>query len=113
MVMIENSCWFLGDYMFSQMLGPVFDSYANHYTHDFKIQNTLLGLNNKVDFLQFDFRNTKPPLIDKDTIEFFMFGDFIHEKNDCTDLNPSPISFLEGHLSQLSVSASSAECFLQ
>lgn len=37
MVMIENTSYFLGDRMFSEMLGPVLDSYANNYTHDFKI----------------------------------------------------------------------------
>jgi hypothetical protein len=30
-VMIENSSWFWGEYMFTNMLGPVLDKFTNHY----------------------------------------------------------------------------------
>jgi hypothetical protein len=42
-----------------------------------------------------------------------MFGDFLHEENDCYDLSPKPMNFLEGHLSQLAVSSASATCYME
>ena len=73
----------------------------------------MLGQNDQLDFLGFDFRNTKSPIIGPETIEFFMFGDFLHEENDCYDLSPEEMDFLNGHLSQLAVSEASATCFME
>jgi hypothetical protein len=40
--MIENSAFFLGDKMFSEMLGPVMDKHLNHYKHHW-IQKSVIG----------------------------------------------------------------------
>jgi len=34
-VIIENSAFFLGDKMFSSLIGPVSDNYLNHYRYRF------------------------------------------------------------------------------
>ena len=43
LVIIENSSYFMGKYMFTEMLGPVLDVYLKHYEHDFTIYNYLPG----------------------------------------------------------------------
>lgn len=41
-VMIQNSAFFFGDRMFTQLLGPVMDKYLNHYIYVFN-QESFVG----------------------------------------------------------------------
>lgn len=43
LVIIENSSYFMGKYMFTEMLGPVLDVYLKHYTHEFLVFNYIPG----------------------------------------------------------------------
>jgi hypothetical protein len=60
LVIIENSSYFMGKYMFTEMLGPVLDVYLKHYEHDFTLKNFLPG-QNTWDVLTFDYRNMNSP----------------------------------------------------
>jgi len=37
MVIVENSSWWAGKYIFSHMLGPVLDEMLNHYKFDIEL----------------------------------------------------------------------------
>ena len=55
-IMIENSTWFVGDYIFSNMLGPIMDNFLNHYRWGpFTIPSPFEGQGTSDDFA-FDFR---------------------------------------------------------
>jgi len=55
-VVIENSAWFTGEYLFSNVLGPVMDTYLNHYTHTMDFANPFLGQVGH-DALGLDYKN--------------------------------------------------------
>lgn len=42
-VIIENSTYFVGETIFSNMLGPVMDDYLNHYEYNFKFPSLVRG----------------------------------------------------------------------
>lgn len=43
MVVIHNTAWILGKYMFTNMLGPVLDKYLNHYQATILARSPILG----------------------------------------------------------------------
>jgi hypothetical protein len=112
LVIIENSSYFMGKYMFTEMLGPVLDVYLKHYEQDFTIYNHLPG-QNTWDVLTFDYRNMEAPYIDKGIIEFSLMGDTQYKGRHCRDMSPRPMDYLEGHLSQVVISAAAATCFME
>jgi hypothetical protein len=42
-VIIENSVYFVGEYIFTNMMGPIMDNYLNHYNFDFTMPSPLPG----------------------------------------------------------------------
>jgi hypothetical protein len=42
-VVIENSVYYLGDYVLSSMMGPILDEYLNHYSIDFGYPSLVKG----------------------------------------------------------------------
>lgn len=56
LVVIENSSYFMGKYMFTELLGPVLDVYLRHYTIDLGVKNWFLGFD-QWDTLTFDYRS--------------------------------------------------------
>ena len=75
--MIENTSYFLGEYMFTNELGPVIDKALNHYRIVTPIKSVIDGFNN-VDYFTFDYRNVRDPVINgKDnSATFFIYGEF-------------------------------------
>lgn len=56
-VMIENSAWFFGKYMFTHLLGPVLDNFSNHYILPFYYVSELPGHENATEKFHIDFRS--------------------------------------------------------
>jgi len=110
-VIIENSVYFVGQYIFTNMMGPVMDSFLNHYMFPFAFPSLVRG-QNSWDIFTLDFRNTQSPYIGDGWIDFFISGEMIYGGEGCT-LEPDNIQFSEGNkntMSQLVVSESAATC---
>ena len=56
-VIIENSVYFVGQYIFTNMMGPVMDSFLNHYMFPFAFPSMVRG-QNTWDIFTLDFRQT-------------------------------------------------------
>jgi len=61
-VCFENSVWFMGDYVFSKMLGPVVDDLLDDYTTRITLPSPFKGQTTEAEF-KFDFKNTDAPSI--------------------------------------------------
>jgi len=77
-VIIENSVYFVGEYIFTNMMGPVMDSFLNHYQFPFYLASLVRG-QNTWDTFSYDFRNTKDPEIFQGQADFFLAGDLIYD----------------------------------
>jgi len=62
LIVIENSVYFVGQYIFTHMLGPVLDEMMNHYKTDITLASPLLG-QTSTDKFTFDFRSVRSPNI--------------------------------------------------
>jgi len=56
-VIIENSVYFVGDYIFSEMMGPVVDKMLGHYKTGITLRSPFPGQTTSANY-EFDFRNT-------------------------------------------------------
>lgn len=71
--MIENSAFFLGDRMFTELLGPAMDKHLNHYVFHFN-QNSFVGGQHAHDSFTMDFRNVQDPYITDGYADFRFMG---------------------------------------
>jgi Na+-driven multidrug efflux pump len=62
-VMIENSAWFVGEYMFSNLMGPAMDKLLNHYRLVMPIHSFFKGNTDK-EYFTLDYRNLNDPIIE-------------------------------------------------
>ena len=110
-IIIENSVAFVGRYVFTEMLGPVMDSYMNHYQYEFSLDSLVRGQETSDKFF-FDFRNTRDPNMFEGKLDFFLFGDTIYDGEGCS-MAPDYLGFdYDGVVdSQIVVSESAASCF--
>lgn len=53
--MIKNSIYFIGTYIFSDMMEPIMDTYFNSYQYDFRLKSPFVG-QDKVAIMRSDFR---------------------------------------------------------
>jgi hypothetical protein len=58
---IENSAYFLGDYMFTNILGPVMNAALNHYKFMMWFPSLVPGQYDKYAVLNLDYRQTFSP----------------------------------------------------
>ena len=108
-VIIENSVYFVGDYIFSEMMGPVVDKMLGHYKTEITLPSPYPGQNTEATF-EFDFRNTKSPYIGDGYIDLFFLGEIIHPGHECT-IEPDYMDFINSEtFSQLVISESAAKC---
>lgn len=84
-VIIENSTYFVGETIFTHMLGPVMDDFLNHYEYKFSFPSLVRG-QNTFDEFALDFRNVRDPTITAGEVDFFFFGDLKYNGVGC-DLN--------------------------
>ena len=109
-VIVENSVYFVGEYIFSDMLGPVMDDLLHHYRYEFVFPSLVRG-QNTYDVFEVDYRNTWSPQLYDGHIDFFMAGDLFYNGKGC-QLTADFLSFDEGDVdSQIVVSESAATCW--
>lgn len=113
LVIIENSVYFVGEYIFTNMLGPVMDGFLNHYQFPFAWPSMVRG-QNTYDFFTLDFRNVKSPKITEGQVDFFLSGELLYKGEECS-LEPDNLDFIgasnSSAPSQVVISESAASCF--
>lgn len=62
MVIIENSVYFVGQYIFTNMMGPIMDTFLDHYKQTLYIPSPFWGQDTWDEF-RFDYRNLFNPNI--------------------------------------------------
>jgi len=95
-VMIRNSVFLIGQYIFTDMLGPVIDQFLNHYHFDFYIWSPFKG-QNKYSIMSFDYRNTRSPYIGDGFLEFYYVGELAYQHLDnskCQMSDIKPMKFM-------------------
>ena len=85
-VIIENSIYFIGDYVLNGVMEPVMTGMMNKYTFELPIESPFIGQRAKSTF-KFDFRNTKSPDIQQGYMELAIYGLLTHNDNSCS-MNP-------------------------
>ena len=80
MIMIENSIYFVGPFLLTDMIGPNLDRLLKGYQIDWYIKSPIDqpkgDYNNRVTSLMtWDLRHTKAPKIDNGNIDFFFMGE--------------------------------------
>ena len=81
-VIIENSVYFVGQYIFTNMMGPVMDEFLNHYMFEFSFPTMVRG-QWAWDLFTYDFRNTQSPYIGEGYIDLFLHGALVYEGESC------------------------------
>uniref|UniRef100_A0A7S3IHA3 Uncharacterized protein n=2 Tax=Strombidium inclinatum TaxID=197538 RepID=A0A7S3IHA3_9SPIT len=110
-VIIENSVYFVGGYIFSNMLGPVLDKVFDDYKLDVRLPSPLAGQDTSAKFT-FDYRNVRSPFIGDGYMEMYLFGEFLHGSEAC-ELDADYMDFINSEkFSQLVVSESAMTCIL-
>lgn len=109
LIVIENSVYFVGQYIFTHMLGPVLDEMMNHYRTNIRLPSPLLGQTSS-DIFSFDFRSVRSPNIQEGYVDLFILGELIHNNYECV-LEADDMGFVNNNVfSQLVVSESAATC---
>ena len=107
--MIENSTWLLGEYMFTNILGPILDRSLFFYRFFLPIHSLIPG-NNGVDFTIIDFRQTETPVIEENYIDFYSIGEMLTFRGGCDNFDPEPMTFLGTDRSHFVMSDTAATC---
>ena len=109
-MIIENSVYFVGQYIFSNMMGPVMDNFLNHYMFPFAFPSMVRG-QHTWDMFTLDFRNTQSPYVGDGWIDFFIHGELQYGGQGC-DIVADNLQFSTtgSTLSQLVISESAATC---
>lgn len=76
-VIVENSVYFVGDYIFSNMMGPIMDQALNHYSTAVVLQSPFAGQISEAAF-NFDFRNTQSPFIGQGYMDMYFLGELTY-----------------------------------
>jgi hypothetical protein len=108
-IIVENSAQFIGQFMFTHMLGPILDEMMNHYRIQLHLASPLLGQGTVAPFT-FDYRSVRSPDIQDGYVDLHILGELFHNNYQC-DLQPDPMNFINSAVfSQLVVSESAATC---
>lgn len=114
-VIIENSVYFVGEYIFTNMMGPVLDTFLNHYQFPFYWPSYVRG-QDTYDVFSWDFRNTHDPEIFQGVADFSLVGDLLYKGEGCA-LAADYLDFMDNNgtagiaQSQIVISESVASCF--
>lgn len=82
-VIVENSVYFVGDYIFSNMMGPIIDKALNHYKTGIILKSPFQGQTSEAQF-DFDFRNTQSPFIGEGYMDSYFLGELLYHPIDDT-----------------------------
>lgn len=109
MVIVENSSWWAGRYVFSHMLGPVLNDMLHDYKLDIELPHPLEG-QGTYDKFTLDYRNTHSPDIQDGYGDFFFLGELMHDNHTCR-IESDNMDFMNSNtFSQLVISESAATC---
>lgn len=110
MVIIENSVYFVGQYIFTNMMGPIMDTFLDHYKQTLYIPSPFWGQDTWDEF-RFDYRNLFNPNIQSGYIDLFIVGEIL-DANDggCENMMPMPMEFSNNDYSQMVISDAAATC---
>ena len=93
-VIIENSTYFVGQYIFTSMLGPVMTSFLNEYQLEMNIKDIFPGQTSEDTFI-LDYRHTTRPFIGEGWIDMFIVGELVTKDHPECDILPDPIDFMD------------------
>ena len=111
-VVIENSTYFVGQYIFTSMLGPLMTSFLNNYTVNFPIKDILPGQTGSDNFI-LDFKHTTRPYIGEGWIDMFIVGELTTESHPECNIEPEVLDFMDNQrFSQLVISESAFTCMI-
>ena len=125
LLMIENAVFFVGDYMFSNIMGPIMDEALNHYRVNISLASPFTGQAAKATF-ELDYRNTNSPYIGDGFIDLSLLGELLYKPQkdtmhsgmhgstpyECV-LDPDYLSFTNSEtFSQFVISESAATCMM-
>jgi hypothetical protein len=113
-VVIHNTAWLLGKYMFSNMLGPAMDKYLNHYQEDVFVPQPIFGSLLRDHFVV-DYRNTHDPIhdVEHNSLLFQFAGELFYKGQGCSEFNPRTVPPLNIRESYLAISPEAAECIAE
>jgi len=93
MVIIENSVYFVGQYIFTNMMGPILDTYLDHYKQTIHLTSPFWGQDTH-DAFRFDYRNLANPVIEQGYADFFIVGEILDsEDKGCENMMATPLEF--------------------
>jgi len=115
-MVVKNCVYFAGSYLFTHMLGPVFDAFLSHYRYKFTLPSPLLGQDTSDEFT-FDYRNNYDPYIGEGFINLYLQGELYFEGQGCDHWKPDELSFYKDkkydyEFSQVAISATAATCIV-
>jgi hypothetical protein len=111
--MVRNSVFLIGQWIFTDMAGPVVNTFLNNYHFDFYIWSPFMG-QNKYSLMSFDYRNTRSPYIGDGFLEFYYVGEFANNHLDnskCDMKEIKPAKFMShSTYSQWVITEEAATC---
>ena len=120
-VVIENSAWALGKYMFEPLMGPVMDKFLNDYKMVIPVQSIVNGYHDTA-YFTVDYKNTQSPIIEDHHVQFWINGEFNDLTSNgeggsmlqgCTNYYPDKIQALAIPESQLAISNAAMSCIAE
>ena len=111
LVIIENSSWAFGEFIFTNIMGPAMDKALNHYKWLIPIYEVRNKANKYMMYV--DFRNTMDPYTADTYVDFEMLGEMIYHDQGCSSFDPEPLSFWPGGQSQFVLSDVAVTCMAE
>lgn len=123
-VIVQNSVYFVGNIILSDIGGPIMDEFLNDYKMQISLPSPFKTESYKKSTFTFDYRNTQSPNIQEGYIDLFFLGEILYEPHKwlkgtnmhganshvCT-LEPDYMTFSNTDIfSQLVISESAATC---
>ena len=81
-VILEQSVYFVGEYVFTNMLAPVIDTFLNHYKAQFYAWTPVAG-QYAYSVFELDYRNTQTPYIGDGFANFYYSGEVLYNGTGC------------------------------
>lgn len=112
LVIVENSVYFVGEYIFTNMAGPVLTTFLNDYKLPLKGMPSPFHGQNTVANFELDYRQTVDPYLGEGWMDSYFLGEITYNGEGCT-LEADYFDFMDDQeFSQLVISESAATCAL-
>lgn len=112
LVVIQNSVYFAGDYIFSDMFEPILTSALNEYRQPFRLINPFNG-QTLSDSFEIDWHPTQEPWFGHDYIDFHVLGQTIYNNQSCEPFKKEDTFLMNVEdKSQIAISDEAFTCML-